>query len=247
MAWSTHELAELAGTTVNTVRYYHRLGLLDEPERKYNGYKQYRTRHLARLLRIRRLVELCVPLSQLDAVWAGGESKLDVLRAVDAELATNIVRLRRVRSNLEAVMREDAPADVLAGFESIASRLTETDNSLLHIYARFYDTEAMADLRRMTEDRGMTDSASVEFDALPADAGETTRQDLAERLASTYVKQLLAYPWILSPGARLLKKDRLAAQKIRDAVSELFNPAQLDVSDRARVLVQDREQLARAA
>ena len=41
MAWSTRELAGLAGTTVNTIRHYHRLGLLDEPERRYNGYKQY--------------------------------------------------------------------------------------------------------------------------------------------------------------------------------------------------------------
>jgi DNA-binding transcriptional MerR regulator len=33
MAWSTRELAELASTTVNTIRHYHRLGLLAEPER----------------------------------------------------------------------------------------------------------------------------------------------------------------------------------------------------------------------
>ncbi|MEO3798201.1 MerR family DNA-binding transcriptional regulator [Nonomuraea sp. B10E15] len=37
MPWSTRELAGLAGTTVNTIRHYHRLGLLDEPERRYNG------------------------------------------------------------------------------------------------------------------------------------------------------------------------------------------------------------------
>ena len=31
MAWSTRELAELAGTTVNTIRHYHALGLLERP------------------------------------------------------------------------------------------------------------------------------------------------------------------------------------------------------------------------
>src|SRR5690606_8663333 len=56
MAWSTRELAELAQTTVNTIRHYHHLGLLAEPARKDNGYKQYGVKHLARLLRIRRLV-----------------------------------------------------------------------------------------------------------------------------------------------------------------------------------------------
>jgi DNA-binding transcriptional MerR regulator len=40
VAWSTRELAELTGTTVNTIRHYHRIALLDEPTRRYNGYKQ---------------------------------------------------------------------------------------------------------------------------------------------------------------------------------------------------------------
>jgi DNA-binding transcriptional MerR regulator len=65
MAWSTRELAELAGTTLKTVRHYHRIGLLDEPERAANGYKRYRVPHLIRLLRIRRLVDLGVPLSAI--------------------------------------------------------------------------------------------------------------------------------------------------------------------------------------
>ena len=71
MAWSTRELANLVGTTVNTIRHYHRLGLLDVPEREYNGYKQYEVRHLVRLLRIRRLVSLGVPLSQIGEVSRG--------------------------------------------------------------------------------------------------------------------------------------------------------------------------------
>lgn len=33
MARSTRELANLAGTTVNAVQHYHRLGLLEEPQK----------------------------------------------------------------------------------------------------------------------------------------------------------------------------------------------------------------------
>lgn len=55
MAWSTRELAEMAGTTVKSVRLYHQRGLLEEPERSPNGYKKYEVRHLVDLLRIRRL------------------------------------------------------------------------------------------------------------------------------------------------------------------------------------------------
>jgi len=65
VAWSTRELAELAGTTVKSVRYYRQLGLLEEPERLGDGYKQYELRHLVRLLQITRLTELGFPLSQI--------------------------------------------------------------------------------------------------------------------------------------------------------------------------------------
>ncbi|WAP52215.1 MerR family transcriptional regulator [Arthrobacter sp. ATA002] len=77
MPWSTSELAELAGTTVNTVRHYHRSGLLEEPDRMSNGYKQYGARHLARLLQIRRLRDLGVPLAQIEAVGFSGNSLPD--------------------------------------------------------------------------------------------------------------------------------------------------------------------------
>ena len=35
--WSTRELAELAGTTLKTVRITDRIGLLTEPDRGVNG------------------------------------------------------------------------------------------------------------------------------------------------------------------------------------------------------------------
>ncbi|HEX7352130.1 MerR family transcriptional regulator [Brachybacterium sp.] len=38
MAWSTSELARLAQTTTSTIRHYHRLELLELPQRRPNGY-----------------------------------------------------------------------------------------------------------------------------------------------------------------------------------------------------------------
>ena len=55
MAWSTREIAELAGTSLRAVRHHHEVGLLDEPERRANGYKQYGVAHLVRLVRIKRV------------------------------------------------------------------------------------------------------------------------------------------------------------------------------------------------
>ena len=67
MAWSTRELAELAGTSLRAVRHYHDQGLLPEPPRSTNGYKHYGVRHLIQLLHIRRLVDLGVPLAEIPA------------------------------------------------------------------------------------------------------------------------------------------------------------------------------------
>ncbi|GID30441.1 helix-turn-helix domain-containing protein [Paractinoplanes brasiliensis] len=105
MAWSTRELAELAGTTVNTVRYYHRVGLLEEPGRRSNGYKEYGPQELARLVRIRRLVELGVPLAR---IGSDGAVLPETLRQVDADLAADIERLNRARTGIAAILRGSA-------------------------------------------------------------------------------------------------------------------------------------------
>lgn len=117
MAWSTRELAELAGTTVNTIRHYHRSGLLEEPERRPNGYKKYGAEDLDRLVRIRNLVELGVPLARIGEAGSDGALRPETLRQVDAEPAADIARLSRARSGIAAILRETdrvGPAGVRA-------------------------------------------------------------------------------------------------------------------------------------
>ncbi|MDG4824629.1 MerR family transcriptional regulator [Asanoa sp. WMMD1127] len=235
--WSTRELADLAGTTVNTIRHYHRLGLLDEPERRTNGYKEYGVRHLVRLLRIRRLAELGVPLSQIGAVADGADSAPDALRRLDAELAAGIERLQKARAAIAVILRDGAPADTPPGFESVASRLSEADSSIIHIYTQLYDEDAMADLRRMVE---ADDDVSADIDAMPPDADEATRQRLAERLAPTLARNLAAYPWLTDPGKHLSKSESVAQETFVKAIVELYNPAQLDVLARASGLANEQ-------
>ncbi|MEU6452749.1 MerR family transcriptional regulator, partial [Streptomyces sp. NPDC046979] len=73
MSWSTREIAELAGTSLRAVRHYHEVGLLTEPERRANGYKQYGVLHLVRLLRVKRLVDLGFSLNQIAETVDEGE------------------------------------------------------------------------------------------------------------------------------------------------------------------------------
>ena len=100
MGWSTREIAQLAGTTLRTVRHYHEIGLLDEPERLPNGYKAYRTEHLVRLLQIRRLTRLGFSLSMIVSMEDESEDLEETLIAVDAELAATITRLREARREI---------------------------------------------------------------------------------------------------------------------------------------------------
>ncbi|MFC5816956.1 MerR family transcriptional regulator [Nonomuraea harbinensis] len=59
------EVAKLAGVTPRTVRHYHRIGLLAEPERTAGGYRTYGIGALSRLLQIRKLTALGMGLGEV--------------------------------------------------------------------------------------------------------------------------------------------------------------------------------------
>ena len=246
MAWSTRELAELAGTTVNTIRHYHRLGLLAAPERQSNGYKQYEVRHLVHLLRIRRLAALGVPLAQIGEFSAAGDRTPESLRELDTELAETIDRLQQARADIAAILRERAPVDGPAGFEPVASSLSASDRSLIHIYSRLYDADALADVRKMVE-TDIAEGTGAEIDRLPADADEEARERLAEKLVPILVRNLIDYPWLSDPVAHLSKSEHVTQQTMVDAMVELYNPAQLDVLARASIRADDQVRAIRGA
>lgn len=234
MAWSTRELAELAGTTVNAVRHYHRAGLLEEPGRRSNGYKEYGARHLVRLLQIRRLRDLGVPLAQLESVSSAGESPTTALLAIDADLALSIERLQRARAEIQAILHGVAATDVPSGFEDLAGRLSSPDRSLMLVYSQLYDASAMADLRAMVE--AEPEDAGAEFDALTPGADEATRQRLAETLAPQLAQHVTDYPWLTDQAEHQSRGPRVTEETLVATLVEVYNEAQMDVLARAAVL-----------
>ena len=93
------EIAELTGTTVRTVRYYHSLGLLPIPGER-GGWRDYDLGHVARLSRIRWLVQAGVSLETIK-------------RVLDEPEATGVQRI------------DDAPAAGAAGTRSAAGSVVE--------------------------------------------------------------------------------------------------------------------------
>ncbi|MCD7439496.1 MerR family transcriptional regulator [Streptomyces lincolnensis] len=108
------ELAGAVGVTTRTVRHYHHLGLLPEPERLGNGYRDYTLRHAVVLARIRRLTELGLGLAEVRDVLAedAGKDLAEVLTELDEDLARQEAAIRRRRERLRALLeREELPAE----------------------------------------------------------------------------------------------------------------------------------------
>ncbi|MEG8275707.1 MerR family transcriptional regulator [Streptomyces sp. AHA2] len=103
------ELARVVGVTTRAVRHYHHLGLLPEPERRANGYREYTLRHAVVLARIRRLTELGLGLAEVRDVLADEEGKdlVEVLTELDEDLARQEEEIRERRARLRALLETE--------------------------------------------------------------------------------------------------------------------------------------------
>jgi DNA-binding transcriptional MerR regulator len=102
------ELADLVGITTRAVRHYHRIGLLPEPARQPNGYREYSLRDAVELARVRRLSELGLSLDEVKAVLAedAGRDLVEVLRELDTDLARQEEAIRQRRVRLAQLLRQ---------------------------------------------------------------------------------------------------------------------------------------------
>lgn len=90
------ELAGLAALTVRTVRYSHQAGVLPEPPRRANGYRDYSVDDLVALLRLRQLVGAGLPLAEAREGGHLGQSKLAAaltFTPTDLPIATLVAHL----------------------------------------------------------------------------------------------------------------------------------------------------------
>jgi len=63
--YSIGQVAKQAGVSVETIRYYEKEGLIEEPERKESGYRQYKGDAIARLSFIQQAKELGFSLKEI--------------------------------------------------------------------------------------------------------------------------------------------------------------------------------------
>lgn len=240
------ELARAAGVTVRTVRHYHQLGVLPEPDRSANGYRAYGVRHLARLLRIRQLSLLGIPLEDVPAILGRDPevSTDDVATKMVADLDARIAVLIRQRDSIARLHAQGQPlegpaefAGTLASVHStlgVAPEAVQTDMDLAALVAHAGDEALREGLRqalaamKQPEVAGRLIPLMARLSSLPDEATHETRTTLAHELWSV-LAELAAFLPDVDPSHPLTS---LVGQLSEEALSR----AQRDVLEIVELL-----------
>jgi len=130
------QLADFAGVTVRTVRHYHQVGLLPEPERDASGYRRYGARAVVSLIKIRTLANAGVPLSRIGRLLDADPSAFaESIDRIDGDLRDEIDRLEASRKQIAQLAAGDSlvlPPEVLAYLDrlrelGVAERLVQSE------------------------------------------------------------------------------------------------------------------------
>lgn len=104
---SIGQVARRAGVGVETVRFYEREGLLEEPPRRASGYRQYSEQVVRRLHFIKRAQQLGFSLKEINEllrVRVDAQTSCDEVKqrteAKIAEVERKVIELQRMRQAL---------------------------------------------------------------------------------------------------------------------------------------------------
>jgi DNA-binding transcriptional MerR regulator len=115
------EMARLLGVTPKTIRHYHKLRLIPEPERSEGGYRLYTTADLFHLQRIRRLQALGLSLQQIRFILDADDPDTLLrltLESLQNELAAQQRRIEERRHRIERYLDEGASLAVIEQADS---------------------------------------------------------------------------------------------------------------------------------
>jgi len=221
MPWSTKELADLGRTSLRTVRHYQELGLLPMPERRTNGYKQYRVEHLLRLLRIRRLASLGFPLKQIATMIDSPDQGPAALVEIDRELTGTIARLEKTRDEVRELLQLGIAPDLPPELAHLDDGMTPLGIVITHLLGPGVVT-SLAD--GVHDHLGHLGAA---FHRLAADADAGQREELADALTAALTRWIRHSPDAAAMPLRLPPRSSLDA--LDAAIDVLLNAAQADV------------------
>jgi DNA-binding transcriptional MerR regulator len=169
------EAADLLGITVKTIRHYHNIGLLGEPERGPMGYRLYGVADLTRIRTILRLVKLGLSLKQVRVIMESDDPDALMRQALWRQRDILDDEIARLRSQQEAI------ASFLGAQASIMTPDSAPGPSARAIYDIMRGaSQPLADTVLAVE--GSALNALDQLDWQPA--GDDFRERLAEMLAA---------------------------------------------------------------
>jgi DNA-binding transcriptional MerR regulator len=202
------QAAAFAGVTVKTVRHYHQLGLVAEPERDSSGYRRYGSTDLIRLVQVRTLAGAGVPLAEIGELLDAGPERFDAAVAdVERRLTERIDELIARRDTLRRLAQGDRVllperacaildrlADVGFGPDYVASQ-REALVLFRALIPEGFD-HFMTQLEHRLDDSEFTELTKRSWDAQSWDPDDPRIDELASALADNLLanRELLAIP-----------------------------------------------------
>lgn len=103
---SIGELGKATATTIETIRYYERIGLLPAPPRAANNYRLYSIQHEMRLRFIRRARDLGFTIAQVRTLLRLADRPQDCCATVDAVARQHLAEVQHKIDDLVALHSE---------------------------------------------------------------------------------------------------------------------------------------------
>jgi DNA-binding transcriptional MerR regulator len=180
LEFTTKQIADLAGVTVRTLRYYHEVGLLPEPERSRGGGLVYTSDHVLRLLRIKRLTVMGLTLDQVADIVGNPTSprSMRLLIDLDRALADRAAEIQSQRRAIWELRQTQSPVDVLPEFARFVAGLRRLDPTRVSDQANSILVDTVAGF----VDPAAADELSDLLDSVMADLGTAQLAELEERL-----------------------------------------------------------------
>lgn len=107
------QVAQKTGLGIETIRFYERKGLIDEPARKQSGYRQYDIDIVDRLVFIQQAKTLGFSLAEINELLSlkltPGSTSREIRNIAEAKLADiedKIKKLKRMQNTLKKLVNE---------------------------------------------------------------------------------------------------------------------------------------------
>lgn len=126
------DFVKLTNSTLKTVLYYHKIGLLKEPKRSNSGYRLYGAEELNQMRMIKHLKNLGLDLKKIKEILGHAKDNkniTEVLKSLHCELLTERKKIDEQISKIETLLNKQVEDVEKTLFESSSFRaITETLN-----------------------------------------------------------------------------------------------------------------------